>query len=59
MFCWEGEGWRLHLDLAVPEIVQHGLDLHLLVPEHGEGQLNIHKEQFPNHQLKGIRDAET
>lgn len=54
MFCQKGEGWRLHLDLAVSEIVQHGLDLHLLIPEHGEGQLNIHKEQFPNHQLKGI-----
>lgn len=47
-------GWRLYLDLLGFEIVQHGLDLDLLVPDHGVGQLKIHKELFPNCQLKGV-----
>lgn len=40
--------------MAVPEIVQHRLDLDLLIPDHREGQLKIHKERFPNGQLKGV-----
>lgn len=52
-------GRRLHLDLAAQEVVQHGLDLDLLVPDHGEGQLQIHKERFPDRHLERLRDAET
>ena len=44
MFWPEGESWRVHLDLAGHEIIQHSLDLDLLIPDHGEGQLKIHKE---------------
>lgn len=59
MFWWGEEGSGLYLDLAVLEIVQYGLDLDLLIPDHGGGQLKIHKERFHDSQLKGVRDAET